>query len=125
MMSAQRKAQDTEYSSIQSKYSSPVEDEHPRRRINQIVDALGRRLEGQAKKGSRYFVGDALSAVDIYWAAFSNVFQPMSAELCDMPEFYVALCAGVPAHLDKTPAPILFEHRDMMYTRHLELPLSL
>lgn len=124
MMSAQRKAQDTEYSGIQSKYSSPVEDAHPRARINRIVDALGRRLEAQAKSGSRYFVGDAVSAVDFYWAAFSNVFVPMSAELCEMPAFYVDLCAAVPSHLDKTPAPILFEHRDHVVRSYFRTPIA-
>jgi len=124
MMSAQRQAQDTEYSSIQGKYSSPVEDAHPRARINRIVEAFGRRLEAQAKRGSRYFVGDAVSAIDFYWAAFSNVFQPMSAELCEMPDYYVALCAAVPSHLDKTPAAILFEHRDHVVQSYFRTPIA-
>jgi hypothetical protein len=29
------------------------------------------------------------------------------------------------AHTEAALDPILFEHRDMMYARHLELPLSL
>ena len=124
MMSAQRKAQDTEYGGLPYKYGSPVADDHPRRRLNAIVDALGRRLEAQAKKGSRYFVGNALSAVDIYWAAFSNVFVQLPPELCEMPDFYVGLCAGVPAHLDKTPAPILFDHRDHVVRTYLRTPIA-
>jgi len=124
MMSAQRRAQDTEFSSIRSKYSSPVEDEHPRLRVNRIVDALGRKLESQAKKGRRYFVGESVSAVDFYWAAFSNVFRQMSAEQCEMPDYYVALCTAVPSHLDKTPAPILFEHRDHVVGKYFRTPIA-
>ena len=124
MMSAQRKAQDSEFSSIQTKYSSPVEDDHARRRVNAIVDGLGRRLEVQAKRGSRYFVGGTLSAVDIYWAAFSNVFHQMTADQCVMPDYYVALCAAVPSHLDKTPAPILFQHRDHVVNTYFRTPIA-
>ena len=73
---------------------------------------------------ARVAIGDAVSAIDFYWAAFSNVFQPMSADLCDIPEFYVALCATVPSHLDKTPAPILFEHRDHVVRSYFRTPIA-
>ncbi len=124
MMSAQRAAQDTEFSALQTKYGSPVEDAHPRKRLNAIVDALGRRLEAQKKAGSRYFVGDSLSAVDIYWAAFSNVFEPMGEELCVMPDYYKALCAGIPGYLDKPLARVLFEHRDHVVRTYFHLPIA-
>ena len=36
-------------------------------RIAGILRALTARLEAQRKRGSRFFIGDALSALDIYW----------------------------------------------------------
>ena len=53
------------------------------------------------------------------------MFQPLAEEVCamdkDMRTAFDTLDDDTRAVLD----PILFEHRDMMYERHLELPLSL
>ena len=32
-------------------------------------------------------MGDALSALDVYWAAFAAIVRPLPADLCPMPEF--------------------------------------
>ena len=36
-----------------------------------VVDLIARHLEAQEKAGSRYLVGDSVSAADIYWATMS------------------------------------------------------
>ena len=39
--------------------------------LGKMVDVLGmiaRRLEAQEQRGSRYIVGDSISAIDLYWA---------------------------------------------------------
>jgi hypothetical protein len=63
--------------------------------------------------------------VDIYGAAFMALFRPL-------PEAECAMHAGVRAGFEWLDAPtaaaldpILLEHRDRVYARHLELPLSL
>lgn len=43
-------------------------------KMAQIVDLIARRLEAQEKAGSRYLVGDSVSAADIYWATMSMSF---------------------------------------------------
>jgi glutathione S-transferase len=82
-------------------------------------------LRAQRDAGRPYYLGTDLSAVDIYSAAFMALFKPLPPQHCDMH-------AGVRAAfewLDEATAaaldPILLEHRDMMYSRHLKLPLSL
>lgn len=89
----------------------------------EIIDGLAARLHQQHKLGSQYLVGDALSAVDIYWAVFSSMLEPLPQALNPMPAgmraFYTAP-AGIGEHIDT----ILLDHRDMMYQAHLSLPLD-
>jgi hypothetical protein len=53
--------------------------------IAQIVGTLAGRLESQRSRGSRFFIGDQLSALDIYWAAFAALIEPLPENLCPMP----------------------------------------
>ena len=94
-------------------------------RVVEKLGALTARLAAQRAAGSRYLIGDALTAADIYCAAVAAMFRPLPQAQCAMdPSTRVAFesCdAQTLAALD----PILFEHREMMYREHLELPLSL
>ena len=40
--------------------------------------ALATQLKSQYARGVKYFVGDALSALDIYWTAFANLLDPLA-----------------------------------------------
>ena len=90
-----------------------------------ILTGLAARLRRQRDAGSRYFVGDALTAADLYWATFAALADPLPEEVCAMPAglraSYRVEDATVRAALD----PILLEHRDHVYERHLPLPLEL
>lgn len=113
------------YDPLRRKYGSPVGLDHARRRLSAILAALGRRLERQATAGSRYFVGDRLTAADIYWAAFSNLFHEMSAELCINPEPYVGTGARICAQLDAPPAQILIDHREHVVRAYFRTPIKM
>lgn len=94
------------------------------RRVVDLLTMLAARLHAQGKAGSRYYVGDRLTAVDVYSATFMGLFRPLPPE--HSPEensraVFEFLDAETGASLD----PVLFDHRDMMYAEHLELPLSL
>ena len=39
------------------------------------------RLEAQEQRGSRYLVGDSLTAVDLYWATLSMTVMPAPEEI--------------------------------------------
>jgi glutathione S-transferase len=95
------------------------------RRVVELLSMLAARLKAQRAAGSRYFVGDSLTAVDVYGATFCGMFQPLPAEQCAMDATMRAAFEARDAQTDAALDPILLEHRDMMYAEHLELPLSL
>ena len=94
-------------------------------RVVKLLGELASALKTQRQAGKSYYLGDELSAVDVYSATFMALFKPLPPEQCDMhPGLRAAfewLDPATAAALD----PVLLEHRDMMYARHLQLPLSL
>jgi glutathione S-transferase len=94
-------------------------------RVGALLRMLAARLKAQRKAGSPYYLGNELTAVDVYSATAMALFRPLPHEQCamkaDTRAAFEALDEETKAALD----PILFEHRDMMYAKHLELPLSL
>jgi len=85
---------------------------------------LAERLRAQRAAGSDYLVGDRLGACDLHWACFSNMIAPLPIEDAPMPpalyERYSDAGPEIAAALD----PILIEHRDRIYRRHIGLPLE-
>jgi glutathione S-transferase len=93
-------------------------------RMIAIMRGLAMQLHRQRAAGSDYLVGSKLSACDLHWAAFSGFVAPLPPELCPMPDFmrhnYSHLTPALAAALD----PILIEHRDRVYRRHVTLPMD-
>ena len=91
-------------------------------RCASILNGLSARLHRQRESGSRYFVGEALTAADLYWATFAALAEPLPEEVCSFPlrAGYTVDDPTVRAALD----PILLEHRDYVYERYLPLPLD-
>jgi glutathione S-transferase len=94
-------------------------------RVAELLGMLIARLKAQRQAGSRYYVGSALTAADIYSATFAAMFDPLPPEHCRMDAGTRAAFNTRDARTDAALDPILFEHRDMMYRECLELPLSL
>ena len=94
-------------------------------KVAQMLGALAARLKAQHARGSDYFVGATLTAADVYVATAMGLFKPFPQEVCEMVPAtraaFEALDAPTAAALD----PVLLAHRDMMYARHLAMPLSL
>jgi len=94
-------------------------------RCADIVRLFAGRLEAQRARGSRFFVGNSLTALDIYWAAFAALIQPLPDDLCKMTpgfrERYICNDPQVTAAMD----PKLLAHRDFIYHEYLELPVDL
>ena len=93
-------------------------------RICQVLGLLSEQLADQKKAGREYLVGDTLSAVDLYWATFCAMIRPLPAELNPMPEAVRAGYAGITPEVAAILDEDLIVHRDMIYERHLELPLD-
>ena len=94
------------------------------RRVIDLLGMLARRLEAQRRTGSPYYLGEALTAVDVYSAAFMALFKPLPPEQCPMLEplrqAFESLDPATAAALD----PALLAHRDFVYEKHLLLPLE-
>mgnify|MGYP001549424778 CR=1 FL=1 len=94
-------------------------------RIAGSLKALSTQLKSQQARGVNYFIGDALSALDIYWTAFANLLDPLPKEQCPMPEAYrpgfTASDPVVKAALD----PLLLEHRTRIFRDHFRNPMEL
>jgi len=89
------------------------------------LKALTAQLKSQYARGVHYFIGDALSALDIYWTAFANLLDPLPKEQCPMPEAYrpgfTVSDPVVKAALD----PLLLEHRSRIFREHFRNPMEL
>lgn len=94
-------------------------------RVAAILRALSAQLAAQRAQGRRWLVGDALSALDVWWSAFAALLDPLPEEACPLPAgvraTYVVQDPVVRAALD----PALLAHRDLVYREHLELPVRL
>jgi glutathione S-transferase len=111
---------------IGGKYGySPVAAETAPQRVVQILRLLGTRLEQQRAKGSKFFIGERLSALDIYWATFAVLIQPLPPELCPIPEPLRAFFTNTNPQVAAAVTPALLEHRDFIYRTYLELPMDL
>ena len=92
-------------------------------RMIEILNFLDARLSSQKAKGSRFFIGNELTALDIYWATFAALLKPLAPEQCPMAtgfrDFYSEPNQAVMAALTNQ----LLAHRDFIYRDYLELPI--
>jgi glutathione S-transferase len=94
-------------------------------RVAELLGMLAARLKAQRAVGSRYYIGNSLSAVDLYSATAMALFQPLPTEQCPMRHSVRAAFETRDPLTDIALDPTLLEHRDWIYAEHLELPLSL
>jgi glutathione S-transferase len=90
-----------------------------RRGPTEVLALLGRQLRRQREAGRRFLVGESLSAVDIYWACFSNLVVPLTPEQSPMPDY---IRAAYGSWVDPPVDPLLLEHRDEVFEEFLGLP---
>lgn len=91
-------------------------------RIAAILRMLTNRLNAQKARGSAYLVGSGLTAADIYWATFSIGIQPFPQDVSPMPEGLRELYELKIPEIEAAKDDVLFEHRMMVFQRHLVLP---
>jgi len=94
-------------------------------RVAGILRLLSEQLATQRRLGRRHLVGERLSALDIYWAAFAAMVSPLPESQCAMPAGLRALYELNDPTLRAACSPELLAHRDFVYREHLELPVEL
>jgi len=102
--------------------SSPAEVKSAVRRCVEVLGLLSRQL---ASTGSGFLVGKALSAADVYWATFSNLFSPLPPEQLPVPDTIRAMFTARDPEIVAALDPALLEHRDRIYRQYLRLPVEL
>ncbi|HEV3109814.1 MAG TPA: hypothetical protein VGY99_04900 [Candidatus Binataceae bacterium] len=95
------------------------------RKIVEILRGLSARLEQQRSTGSRFFIGNALTALDIYWAAFCNTFSPPPLEWCpNLPPSQRQGMSKLAPAISDALSQLMIEHRDYIYQTYLKLPID-
>jgi glutathione S-transferase len=88
-------------------------------RLREILALFHDQLRSQHASGHEFLVGEHLSALDIYWACFSNMLVPLPPPQSPMADWFRPIYTA-PEEL--RPHPDLIEHRDRIFQRHLKLP---
>ncbi len=119
-------AQRAFFQAFGAKYGySPEAGEAAPARVIEILNALSSLLEEQQAQGSRYFIGKTLSALDIYWAGFSHLIEPLPPDECPMLEDFRPLYQNHHPDVTAAATSILMDHRHFIYAEHLGLPMDL
>jgi glutathione S-transferase len=95
-----------------------------RARLLESLELLARRLEQVSSAGPYYF-GQQLTALDIYSATTLNVIAPLPPEQCPEGQMLRPSFEWLRNDLGSGLPPRLLEHRQLVYERHLELPIQL
>jgi len=124
LLGGQSAIQTDAYSSLAIKYGSGTPIDFSVRRFNAIIGMLARRLESQKARGSRFLVGNAVSAADIYWTAFSNMLESMPVDTCVSPDFYRGFGEALAPYLDEPLPRSLIDHRDFILEHYFTTPMA-
>ena len=94
-------------------------------RVHELLQQIADRLKAQKAMGSPYFFGQSLSAADVYCATILALISPLPEAQCQMKETTRAAFSTLDEATKAALDPIILAHRDLIYEKHLELPLSL
>lgn len=93
-------------------------------RCVEVLALLAEQLRQQQARGSGYFFGAELSALDLYWAAFSNMIQPLPESDCPLGAASRAAYDNLPEAVAAAADPILYQHRDRIWADVIGLPMD-
>jgi glutathione S-transferase len=93
-------------------------------RLIAILNLLQRHLQRQQAAGSRYLVGERLSATDVHFATLFGMVDPLPHELNPMPGPLRSFYSSGEPHLRAAITLELQQHRDFIYQNHLRLPMD-
>lgn len=105
-------------------YTKEAENEAPRL-IIKILEEFSQRHQENLEAGRSFLMGDSLSALDLYWAAFAALIEPLPHAICPMPEMIRGSYLCEDPDIRGALNPGLLEHRDAIYQQWLEVPLDL
>ena len=89
-------------------------------RIIEVLQKFGELVD--ARKGD-YLLPSGFSALDIYWACFIGLFKPMEPTKCPMGTDFRPVYSSDDVDVNNAISKKALAHRDLVYDRHLELPI--
>ena len=96
-----------------------------RKRTIDVLQLFSQRLKDRQAKGSKFLMGDSLTALDVYWATFAALVAPLPPDKCPMVEGLRKVFEASDPEIAKVVDPALVEHRDFIYNEYLVLPMEL
>lgn len=94
-------------------------------RTAEILKMLAQQLTAQYARGAEYFIGDTLTALDVYWVTCMNVLDPLPPEKCPIPENWRPGFVAKDAEVTSALVPILRRHRDKIFAECFRDPMEL
>lgn len=95
----------------------------PAARCRDIIALLADRLRAQLEAGQPYLFGARLSALDLAWAAFAALIEPLPESDCPMSSRWRELYRWRPPGLPATDLDLLLAHRERIYRQYVPLPV--
>jgi glutathione S-transferase len=93
------------------------------RRCEEIVAVFAERLRHQLSYGKGFLFGERLGALDLAWAAFAALIEPLPERECAMSGRWRELFRWAPQMISAHHLQMLLAHRDRIYRQHLVLPI--
>jgi len=90
-----------------------------------LLRMFSAQLARERARGNGYLLGASLSALDLYWAAFSILLAPLPDEQIPLPAPLRAMLTTAPPQVMSALDPALLAHRDFVFAKHVGLPLEL
>jgi len=97
----------------------------PEGRCQDIVATFADLLRHQLDWGKGFLFGERLSALDLAWAAFAALIEPLPETDCPMSARWRDLFRWTPQGMRPADLQMLLAHRDRIYRQHLKLPVPL
>jgi glutathione S-transferase len=97
---------------------------HSSARMIAILDGLSEQLAQQRARGLDCLVGARVTALDLYWACFSMMLDPLPAKVNPMPDWLRDVYGAAPEEVKARIDPALIDHRDRVYREVIGLPLD-
>lgn len=109
-----------------NKYGFNARDaKHAGAHIAATLRALSAQLKGQYERGFPFFVGDQLSALDIYWTAFANLLDPLPYENLRLPDEVRPVFLASDPLIVEALDPLLLQHRRMIFDACFRNPMEM
>lgn len=104
---------------------TPEKAKEAPKRVAAILRTLDTQLARQNARGKAFFIGNQLTALDIYWASFCALVEPLPHDLCPMNDWFRENYTLRDPVARAAITDRLLEHRDRIYQDFLELPVDL